>query len=149
MNETGTPTAPNADQARRLLDRADRIGGSVRTGAGWPQISLLLGLGAVSSLGVIALAYVARIPGASIVLPMGAMLVWLGIFLTMALVFSRSVKRGFGARWGIYIGAWSILWVGGIILAGSVFAGDIGFAAAHAAALTLVTTGCAVHEARR
>lgn len=149
MNETDTPTEPAADQARRLLDQADRIGGSVRAGAGWLQINLLLGLGAISSLGVIALAYVAQIPGASIVLPMGAMLIWLGIFLTMALMFSRTVKRGFGARWGIYIGAWSILWVGGIILAGSIFTGDVGFAAAHAALLTLVTTGCAVYEARR
>ncbi|KQO00983.1 MULTISPECIES: hypothetical protein [unclassified Arthrobacter] len=149
MNETDMPTAPDADQARRLLAQADQIGGSVRTGAGWPQISLLLGLGAISSLGVIALAYAAQIPGASIVLPMGAMLVWLAIFVTMALVFAQTAKRGFGARWGLYIGGWSVLWVAGIILAGSVFVGDLGFAAAHAAALTLLTAGCALYEARR
>ena len=38
-------TTPNPDEARALLEQAGRLGSAARSGAGWPHIALLLGLG--------------------------------------------------------------------------------------------------------
>lgn len=149
MSDTTNTTGLGPSDARALLDQADQVGASVRSGAGWPQIAALLGLGAVSSMGVVALTLAVRTPGASVALPIIVMVAWIAIFSTTGVVFNRTSKRGFGARWGLYIGAWALLWVAAMTLGGTVFEGDLGFAGLMAALLTVTTTACAWYEARR
>jgi hypothetical protein len=149
MSDTTNTSGLDARQAQELLEQADRITASVRSGAGWPQIATLLGLGAVSSVSVIALTLAARVPGTPMVLPIVAMMAWILIFSTMGLVFGRTSKRGFGTRWGLYIGAWAVLWTVAMLVGGTYFQGELWFAGVMAALLTVTTTAGAWYEARR
>jgi hypothetical protein len=149
MSDTTNTHGLDAGRAQALLQQADQITASVRTGAGWPHIATLLGLGAISSMGIIALTLAARVPGTPMVLPIVTMMVWIIIFSTMGLVFSRTSKRGFGARWGLYIGAWAVLWSIAMLVGGTFFQGELWFAGIMAALLTLATTAGAWYEARR
>lgn len=149
MSDTTKTGHPGAGEAQALLAQADQIGASVRTGAGWPQIATLLGLGAVSAMGVVALGLAAQAPGTPVVLSIVTMMVWILIFTTMAAVFTQANKRGFGVRWAYYIGAWALLWVAAMVLGGTVLEGELWFSALMAALITLTTTACAWYEARR
>ena len=149
MNDTTIPSPPNADQAQALLDQANQVGASIRSGASWPAISFLLGLGAVSSMGIIAFTYARLAPGASVALPMVFMGAWLLILTGTVLLFNRTSKRGFGIRWGVYMGLWGALWFAGMLLSGFTFPGELWFAGLMAALLTGSTTTCAWYEARR
>jgi len=149
MNDTTIPSPPNADQAQALLDQANQVGASIRSGASWPAISFLLGLGAVSSMGIIAFTYARLAPGASVALPMVFMGAWLLILTGTVLLFNRTSKRGFGIRWGVYMGLWGALWFPGMLLSGFTFPGELWFAGLMAALLTASTTTCAWYEARR
>jgi hypothetical protein len=149
MNDTTIPGPPDADQAQALLDQADQVGTSVRSGAGWPAISFLLGLGAVSSMGMIAFTYARLAPGTSVTLPAVFMGVWLIILMATVFLFTRTSKRGFGRRWGVYMGLWGALWFAAMLLSGFTFQGELWFAGLMAALLTISTTSCAWYEARR
>ncbi|WP_394253497.1 hypothetical protein [Arthrobacter pityocampae] len=149
MNDTTTPSPPNAGEARALLDQANQVGASVRSGASWPAISFLLGLGALSSMGIIAFTYARLTPGVSVALPVVFMGVWLLILMSTVLFFTRSSKHGFGTRWGVYMGLWGALWFAGMLLSGFSFQGELWFAGLVAALLTVSTTSCAWYEARR
>jgi hypothetical protein len=149
MNDTTAPSSPNAGQAQALLDQANHVGSSVRAGASWPAISSLLGLGAVSSMGIIALTYARLASDTSAALPGTFMGVWGLIYLATALFFTRTNKRGFGLRWGVYMGLWGALWFTGMMLSGFIFRGELWFAGLMAALLTISTTSCAWYEARR
>lgn len=150
MNGTAIPSPPNAEQAKALLDQAGQVGSSVRSGASWPAISFLLGLGAVSSMGIIAFTYARLAPGAPIALPAVLMGVWALILMGTVFFFTRTNKRGFGLRWAIYMGLWGALWFAGMMLpAFGLFQGEVWFAGLVAALLTAWTTSCAWYEARR
>lgn len=149
MNDTTTSGQPNAQQAKALLEQANHVGGSVRSGASWPAISALLGLGAVSSMGIIAFTYARLASDTSATLPATFMGVWALICLATALFFTRTNKRGFGLRWGLYMGLWGALWFTGMMLSGFIFQGELWFAGLMAALLTISTTSCAWYEARR
>ena len=149
MNDTTIPSPPNADQAQALLDQANQLGASIRSGASWPAISFLLGLGAVSSMGIIAFTYARLAPGTSVALPIVFMGVWLLILTGTVLLFNRTSKRGFGIRWSVYMGLWGALWFVGMLLSGLTFPGELWFAGLMAALLTGSTTTCAWYEARR
>ncbi len=79
-------------QAQELLNRAHRQDATARAGASWPHIAGLLGMGAASSLALVALAYV---PPSLIWLPMALLFVWLGALLAFGGVFGH----GRGAPW--------------------------------------------------
>ncbi|MUK03575.1 hypothetical protein GM708_17755 [Vibrio cholerae] len=149
MNDTTIPSPPNASEAQALLDQATQVGASVRSGASWPAISFLLGLGAASSMGMIAFTYARIAPNTSTALPMVFMGVWLLILMVTVLLFTRTSKRGFGIRWGVYMGLWGALWFAGMLLSGFIFQGELWFAGLVAALLTVSTTSCAWYEARR
>ena len=149
MNDISKPPAPNARQAKALLDQANHVGSSVRSGASWPAISSLLGLGAISSMGIIAFTYARLASDTSAVLAGTFVGVWGLIYLATALVFTRTNKRGFGVRWGVYMGLWSLLWFAAVTLSNLVFQGELWFTAVMAALLTVSTTACAWYEARR
>ena len=149
MNDITAPESVNAGQAKALLDQADNVGNSVRSAASWPAISFLLGLGAVSSMGIIAFTLARFAPDTSAVLPAVFMAVWVGILIATVVVFTRASKRGFGLRWGLYMGLWGALWLAGMLRSGFTFRGELWFAGLVAAVLTVFTTGCAWYEARR
>lgn len=142
-------TNPTPDEARNLLHQADQLGAAARSGASWPQIALLLGLGGVSSMAMIAMPLVAQINERLVAIPMLAMLVWIGIFTTVMVVFNRATKAGFGRRWRRAMLSWGLTWVVCIIGSTVWWKGEIWFSLVAAAALTLVTIIPAWNEARR
>lgn len=100
-------------------------------------------------MGIIAFTYARLAPGTSVVLPMVFMGAWLLILTGTVLLFNRTSKRGFGIRWGVYMGLWGALWFVGMLLSGFTFPGELWFAGLMAALLTGSTTTCAWYEARR
>lgn len=134
------------DEARALLDQAERTASTTRAGASWPHIAGLLGMGAASSLALPALAFV---PTELTWLPLVLLFTWIGALFAFAGIFGRSVKRGFGRRWTATIAAWGVLWAIGIFGTSWWFAGQTWFLVAASSALTIVTLAGAWAEARR
>lgn len=144
QNEPLTPAA-----AQKLLNEAGRLGAASRSGAGWPHIAMLLGLGAISSMSLLAFWLVGQVDESLIWIPMTGMLIWLGIFMATMLHFGKSTKRGFTARWGVYIAVWAVLWGIGCIVGLFFFSDDLWFFAAVAAAITIATVLGAWTEASK
>ncbi|MET0977988.1 MAG: hypothetical protein ABWX63_04155 [Paeniglutamicibacter terrestris] len=130
-------TQPSAQAAAAMLQEAGRLGAAARTGASWPHICMLLGLGAISSLSLISFWLVGRFDQSLIVVPLLAMLAWLGIFMAMMLVFGRSTKRGFSKRWLSFMSIWAILWVIGVALGTTVAVNQLWFTLCIAGAITI------------
>ncbi|MGY5766301.1 hypothetical protein ACXET9_14000 [Brachybacterium sp. DNPG3] len=144
---TGTAGhGPTPEEAQALLARAAQAESTTRTGASWPQIAGLLGLGAASSLALPAIAFA---PTEMLALPLTLMILWITASIVFMTVFSRSVKRGFGKRWITAIVAWGILWTIGIVGTTTVFAGQIWFLAIMSGLLTALTLVGAWIEAAR
>ncbi|QIK71770.1 hypothetical protein G7070_05145 [Propioniciclava coleopterorum] len=140
-------TAPlDPQRARELLEQADSAGATARAGASWPHIAGLLGMGAASSLALVALAYV---PPVMIWLPMALLFAWIGALLAFGGVFGRSIKRGFGHRWRVTMLVWGIVWVAGVVGTSWLFAGQAWFVVVASVALTAVTLVGAWVEASR
>lgn len=136
-------------RARELLDQAGRLGAAARSGASWPQIAMLLGLGGLSAMFAIALHLVVIADDRLIWLPMVVMALWLGILATMMLVFGRSTKFGFGRRWRTAMLAWAAAWVFTIVGGTVWWKGQVWFALGSALLLTVVTAWGAWREARQ
>lgn len=139
---------PSAQAARELLNEASRLESAARSGAGWPHIAMLLGLGAITSLSMLAFWFVGRFDESLVALPLVAMLIWLGIFMVFMMVFGRSTKRGFGRRWMTFMMIWAGLWVIGILLASTLLTGQFWFAIVIATAITINSVIGAWLEAR-
>lgn len=136
-------------QARDLLDQAGRLGSAARAGASWPQITCLLGIGGVSAMFAVAAYFVVRSDEHLIWFPMVVMGVWVAILITVMLRFARATKAGFGRRWGQAMGAWAVAWVVTVVGSTVWWRGELWFAIASAALLTLVTAAGAWREARQ
>ncbi|MFM9273493.1 hypothetical protein [Pseudarthrobacter sp. NKDBFgelt] len=149
MNDTTTPVSPDAGRAKALREQVNHPGSSVRSSAGWTAISSLLGLGAVSSMGIIALTYARLASDTSAVLAGSFMGVWGFIYLANFLYFTRTDTQGFSLRWAVYMGIWGALWFAAVTLSNFIFQGEVWFAGLMAALLTLSTTACAWYEAGR
>lgn len=137
---------PTPEEARALLAQAAQSEATTKAGSSWPQVAGLLSLGASSSLALPAIAYA---PSDLLMLPMILMIFWITVSFVFIVVFSRSVKRGFGKRWIATVATWGVLWVLGIVGTSTWFAGDTWFLAAICAALTAVAVIGAWIEARR
>ncbi len=135
--------------AQNLLNEAGRLGAASRSGAGWPHIAMLLGLGAISSMSLLAFWLVGQVNESLIWIPMLGMFSWLGIFMAVMLYFGRSTKQGFTVRWGICIGIWAVLWGIGCVVGLNFFADELWFFAATAAAITITTVAGAWTEASK
>lgn len=144
MSEQLTP-----DEARDLLGKADQLGAAAQSGASWPQIALLLGLGGVSSMAILGMTLATGTNRLYMFIPMGFMLAWLGILTVIMLAFHRVTKVGFGRRWRRAILTWGLTWVVAIIGSTVWWQGEIWFAVVAAVALTVVTVVPAWTEARR
>lgn len=129
-------SSPTPEQARALLAQASQAEATTRSGASWPQIAGLLGLGASSSLALPALAYV---PSDLVALPVILMMLWVVASLVFMMVFGRSVKHGFGKRWVITIVTWGVLWGVGVFGTSTWFVGETWFLVASCALLSVVT----------
>lgn len=134
------------EQAAELLRRADRHDATARAGASWPHIAGLLGMGAASSVALVALAYT---PLTLIWLPMGLLFVWLVALLAFGGVFGHAVKHGFGKRWSFTILLWGIAWILGIFGTSWLFVGQLWFLVLACVALTTITLVGAWIEASR
>ncbi|GAA4373587.1 hypothetical protein [Paeniglutamicibacter cryotolerans] len=140
---------PSAQAARDLLREAGRLGAAARTGASWPHIAMLLGMGAISSLSLISFWLVGRFDESLIAIPLIAMLIWLGIFMGVMLAFGRSTKRGFGRRWITFMAIWGALWVIGVGFGTTLAANQLWFTLSVATAITLNSAIGAWVEARK
>ena len=133
-------------RAQELLNQADQQDATARAGASWPHIAGLLGMGAASSLALVALAYV---PPSLTWLPMALLFIWLGALLAFGGVFGHAVKRGFGTRWRLTMLLWGLAWVVGIVGTSWLFAGQVWFVVVASAALTVIALVGAWIEASR
>lgn len=132
-------------QAREWLARADAVGAAASASASWPAVAALLGLGAATSMGTMAMALTA---GAAYLACMLAMFAWLGVSLACVIGFTRSHKLGFRRRWGGYIALWAAAYAVAIALATSPQGRSVVGACVAAALILIVTVGCAWREAR-
>ena len=135
-------------QARDLLDQAGRLGAASRSGASWPQIALLLGLGGISAMFAVAVYLVGLADDHLVWLPMVVMGLWLGILTAMMVGFGRSTKVGFGRRWRTAMLVWAVAWVFTVVGSTVWWRGQLWFALGSALMLTVVTTWGAWREAR-
>lgn len=139
----------DAARARELLNEAGRLGSASRSGASWPAIGTMLGLGATSSMFMVALHLVTLSDEGLVWLPLVVMGVWLAILIGTMTVFTRATKAGFGRRWTQGMLAWSVVWVLSIVGGTVWWPGQLWFTLASIAALTVVTAATAWNEARR
>ncbi|NLT29187.1 MAG: hypothetical protein GXX86_01840 [Propionibacterium sp.] len=150
MDSTENEGRVGSAQARQLLERAEQVGASTSAGASWPQIAALMVMGAASAMAMVGLGLATDHAGRTAALAvMAVFLVWLGISMVMMSVFGRTTKRGFSARWNFITVAWSLLWVAGIALGTTVFAGNLVWHFAVAGGITILTASGAIAEARR
>lgn len=140
-------TQPTPDEARELLERAARAESVTRSGASWPHIASLFGIGASSSLALLAFA---KWPDDNTVLyPIAILMVWVIASILLPMVFGRSTKRGFQKRWLITNLVWGVVWAVGIFGTLIWFPGQLWFALLGSLALTVVALAGAWIEARR
>ncbi|APF41254.1 hypothetical protein [Neomicrococcus aestuarii] len=140
---------PSALEAQELLSRASQLRTAAKSGSSWPQITLLLGLGAASSMSMLLFWFVENYNESLVWLPMLGMAVWLVILFAFTTRFSRSTKEGFGERWGMYIGVWGVVWALGIMVGLFVFPTSLLYFSLAALALILVTAVGAWIEASK
>jgi len=144
---SSTDTQPTPDEARALLASAGSYGRSATAGAGWPAVTFLLGNGAASSLGTIAMTLAASTAGYFV--SMVAMLAWMGVMMGFLIAFNRSTKVGFGKRWTVYLTAWLVPYIIAMMVAGSSDGQNILGGSIAAAVLLVSSVSCAVWEARK
>lgn len=140
-------TAPNRDEAQQLLDRARALGASTTSGASWPHLTMLMGLGAISSMFLVLMGTGA--PQSTYLPVMFTMFVWLAILIVTGIVFARNAKVGFGKRWVTTMAAWGVLWIIAMIAGPFFFEGQFWFFLLMAALITAVTTAGTWVEATR
>lgn len=104
----------SAQAARELLQQAGQLKAASNASASWPHITMLLGLSAISSLSLISFWLVGRFDQSLISIPLIAMLIWLGIFMAVMMIFGRSTKQGFSKRWIRFMAIWVALWLIGV-----------------------------------
>ena len=138
-------TGPDPDEARRLLDEADRAGSTARAGASWTAVALLMAIGAGSSAALIGMWFA---PTDLLWLPMSTFFLWLAIGLVFHRRFSTSSKRGFSRRWLITMAAWAVVWTVAVFTTSRGAIGDnVVWVTVMAIALTAVTAVGAWREA--
>lgn len=136
-DQSSTASEISAQSAREMLQEAGRLSSASRSGASWPHIAMLLGLSAISSLSLISFWLVGRTDQSLISIPMVAMLIWLGIFMAVMLVFGNSTKLGFSKRWIRFMSIWAILWIVGVGLGTTIAVNQLWFTLLVASAITV------------
>ena len=135
--------------AQNMLNEAGRLGAASRAGASWPHVTMLLGMGAISSLSLLSFWLVGQFNESLIWVPLVGMLAWLGVFMATMLRFGTSTKKGFNTRWGIFMAIWAVLWTIDCAVGLNFFLDDLWFFAATAAAIMIATVIGAWTEASK
>lgn len=120
QTQPGTQMSP--EEARRLLDQAGRI--DRRTTDAMPPVlvtfAILCALGTMTTLGLHIAARV--VPDADFNAPLAVIIfsmMWVLVAIIVPMLFRRPFRRGLATRWYVYMGAWALLWIAGMILAAS------------------------------
>ena len=141
-----TSEQPSREEAEQLLAHAKRVGDAAIVGVSWRSVATLVGLGATTSIGTLAMNLSS---GPAYVTITTVMLAWVLIIIAgSAIVGNRSATRGFGKRWGRYILAWAVAYGIAIACATSEFKGNILIACLASALIAGVTLVGAAREAR-
>ena len=141
-----TPMQPSREEAEQLLEQAKRLGDAAIVGVGWRSVATLVGLGATTSIGTLAM-NLSTGPAYSTIT--AAMLAWVLIIIAgSAIAGNRSATRGFGKRWGRYILAWAVAYGIAIACATSELKGNVLIACLASALIAIVTLVGAAREAR-
>lgn len=116
---------PTADEARRMLADAARIGN--QTADAVPPVlitfAILCAVGTMATLGIHISARIIPDPGFSAPLAVTiAAMAWVLVAIVVPFLFRRPFRRGLAVRWYIYMGAWGLLWAACMIL-GTTFVG--------------------------
>lgn len=133
-------------EARNLLNEANRISKKAHDAVRWPYITFLLLLGVVTSFGSFAMAIT---DGAGFGLAYTLTLI---AFFAIMMVFLISTKGklafAWSKRWTFYIAAWTIVYVGAIMV--SVFAhGSLVLATIASGLVLILNTTFAIIEMKR
>ena len=106
-----TPTI-TAMEARRLLDRADRVSRSAHNATRWPYITFILALGVATSMGTFAMALTTDsafgLAYFGTLFVMFALLIFFMVSIQGRSAFSRS------RRWTGYIASWFVTYAAAI-----------------------------------
>jgi hypothetical protein len=146
MSESVPAEDPTAGEAEALLARAHQIGTAAIGRTNWPYAVVLVGLGATTSIGTLAMNLSV---GSTYTVVTIAMLVWVAIFAG-SLIFAGRVagKFGFTKRWGRYASAWAVSYGIAIAIATSELRGNVPLACLASALVAGVTVAGWVKEAR-
>ncbi|MEA9987244.1 hypothetical protein [Subtercola sp. RTI3] len=141
-----SPVQPSPEEAEQLLAHARRVSTSAVAGVSWPYITALVGLGAATSLGTLAMNLTS---GTTYFVSTIAMLVWVALIIGGFIVFGRgSSKLGFQKRWGRYVTAWAFSYGIAIVFATSELKGNVFLAILASLLIAAVTVTSAIKEAR-
>lgn len=140
MSESVPAEDPTAGEAEALLARAHQIGTAAIGRTNWPYAVVLVGLGATSSIGTLAMNLSV---GSTYTVVTIAMLVWVAIFAGRV-----AGKFGFTKRWGRYASAWAVSYGIAIAIATSELRGNVPLACLASALIAGVTVAGWVKEAR-
>jgi hypothetical protein len=141
-----TPEKPSREEAEQLLAHAQRVSDSALAGISWRSVTTLVGLGATTSIGTLAMNLST---GRAYFTITTVMIVWVLIIIAgSAVVGNKSAALGFGKRWGRYIVAWAIAYGIAIACATSELKGNVLIACVASALIAIVTLVGAAREVR-
>lgn len=112
----------DAETARRRLAEAEQRGRSVPTAvpAAFITYGMLCVLGTMSTLGLHLVSRLGPTPGFDGKLAvLIATLAWVAVSILPTLLFRDRWRRGLGRRWALLMGAWTVLWIVGVLVAES------------------------------
>ena len=138
-----TPTI-TAMEARRLLDRADRVSRSAHNATRWPYITFILALGVATSMGTFAMALTTD--SAFGLAYFGTLFVMFALLIFMVSIQGRSAFSR-SRRWTGYIASWFVTYAAAISVV--IWAhGSVLLAGIASGLILAVAFVCAAREAR-
>ncbi|MFC8302244.1 hypothetical protein ACFUCV_01005 [Specibacter sp. NPDC057265] len=144
MNEHSS--TPTASEARELLARAEGIGTSATSAAGWPTAMVFNSLAILGSMLMIGFQIVAHTGYGAQLLAMsfGA---WAAITATSWSLLQRTTKSGFSKRFLTSLAAYMVLYVAAIIVGVTAFPnGNLAYYLSAAIILAAAGLAAAVRE---
>lgn len=146
MNEQSS--TPTASEARELLARAEGVGTSASSAAGWPAAMVFNSLAILGSMLMIGFHIVAHTGYGAPLLAMSVG-VWAAITASTWPLMQRTTKSGFSKRFFTSLAAYMVLYVLAIIVGATAFPdGHLGYYLSAAAVLAALGLAAAFRELR-
>jgi len=128
---------PSPEEAELFLAHAHQVSATAMAGVSWPYITVLVALGAATSLGTLAMNLTS---GTAYLVSTIAMLTWVALIMSgFMLLGRRSSKLGFQKRWSRYMSAWALSYGIAIVCATSELKGNLVIACLASALIAAVT----------